>query len=122
MNFSFCFVIFIAINTGTTWAGFQLQGDLLESLALKKYKFSKSASKGFQAVHNPNKIQAMSSRLQLEHYSLLQDDSLIEDSCMLEIKASSSHPDVAKSAIHLDSLKKVNTYFSQFVIDYLSIQ
>jgi hypothetical protein len=52
-------------------------------------------------------------RLQLEHYSLTQDDSLLEDSCMLEIKAS-SNPVVAKSAIHLNSLKKVNTCFSQF--------
>jgi hypothetical protein len=40
---------------------------------------------------------------------------------MLEIKAS-SNPEVAKSSIHLNSLKKVNTCFSQFVIDYLSIQ
>jgi hypothetical protein len=93
-------------------------------LFLKKYKFSKSAKKGFQAVHNPKEIQAMLDlmlRLQLEHYSLTQDDSLLEDSCMLEINAS-SNPVAAKSAIHLNSLMKVNTCFSQFVIYYLSIQ
>ena len=58
---------------------------------------------------------------QLEHYTFPQEDSLLEDSCMLEIKAS-SNPEVAKSTIHLNSLKKVNSCFSQFVIDYLSIQ
>ncbi len=116
-------IIVLEIHTGTTWAGFQLPGDQ-ESLVIKKYKFSKSASKGFLAVHNPKEIQGMLDlmlRLQLEHYTLPQEDSLLEDSCMLEIKASSI-PEVAKSTIHLNSLKKVNTCFSQFVIDYLSIQ
>ncbi len=117
------FIIVLEIRTGTTWEGFQLPGDP-ESLVIKKYKFSKSASKGFLAVHNPKEIQGMLDLmlcLQLEHYTLPQEDSLLEDSCMLEIKAS-SNPEVAKSIIHINSLKKVNTCFSQFVIDYLSIQ
>ncbi len=112
------FIIVLEIHTGTMWAGFQLPGDS-ESLVIKKYKFSKSASKGFLAVHNPNEIQAILDlmlHLQLEHYTLPQEDSLLEDSCMFEIKAS-SNPEVAKSTINLNSLKKVNTCFSQFVID-----
>ena len=48
------FIIVLEIHTGTTWAGFQLPGDS-ESLVIKKYKFSKSASKGFLAVHNPKR-------------------------------------------------------------------
>ncbi len=59
-------------------------------------------------------------KLQLEHHSVTPEDSVLTDSCMLEIK-SSSH-DVALTAIHQNSISKVNTPFNKFVIDYLSIQ
>jgi hypothetical protein len=60
-------------------------------------------------------------KLQLEHHSVTPEDSVLTDSCMLEIK-SSSHPDVAQTAIHQNSISKVNMTFNKFVIDYLSIQ
>ena len=60
-------------------------------------------------------------KLQLEHHSVPPEDSIIDDSCMLEIK-SLSHPDVAGTVIHQNSISKVNTTFNKFVINYLSIQ
>ncbi len=52
----------------------------------------------------------------LEHHTIDVGDSLLFDSCMLLIKASSEGV-----GVHFNSIGKPNSMFAWFVIDYLSM-
>jgi hypothetical protein len=110
-------------HPATTWEGLKPPRET-ETLVLKKYKFKKTDSQGYLSSHLPKEVVVMLSlmmMLQLEHHLVPPNDSNINDSCMLEIKAS-SHPNIAGAVIHQNSISKVNTTFNKFVIDYLAIQ
>ena len=115
---------FLAINYNPKLGPFtDTWDDLVDEFGSKlhfgKIRYQNHYVSLFQERVKPRDVKAalvLLSYLKLEHYTLAVEDSLLLDSSMLLINASSEGANV-----HNSSFGKPNSMFAWFVIDYLSM-
>ena len=116
--------VFLAINYNPKLGPFtDTWDDLVDEFGSKlhfgKMRYQNSNVSRFQERVNPRDVKAalvLLSYLKLEHHTIDVGDSLLFDSSMLLIKASSEGANV-----HNNSFGKPNSMFAWFVIDFLSM-
>ena len=116
--------VFLAINYNPKLGPFtDTWDDLVDEFGSKlhfgKMRYQNSNVSRFQERVNPRDVKAalvLLSYLKLEHHTVDVGDSLLFDSSMLLIKASSEGANV-----HNNSFGKPNYMFAWFVIDFLSM-
>jgi hypothetical protein len=116
--------LFLAINYNPKLGPFtDTWDDLVDEFGTKlhfgKIRYQNHHVSRFQERAKPQDVKAalvLLSYLKLEHHTLAVEDSLLLDSSMLLIKASSEGANV-----HNNSFGKPNFMFAWFVIDFLSM-
>ena len=116
--------VFLAINYNPKLGPFTDTWDNLvdefgSKLHFGKMRYQNSNVSRFQERVNPRDVKTalvLLSYLKLEHHTIDVGDSLLFDSSMLLIKASSEGANV-----HNNSFRKPNSMFAWFVVDFLSM-